>query len=238
MTKTVSEKTTALLQRRVDKLRESAMLRFPDDVDQRDSYIQEHLRLSERHDETHYWISLEAFDRLSREIISKHGPRPPLPADTLDSEQGADRSASRLSRVGNVLRGAARAARSVAKTSLGIDRASDEQVEARLGVCRACPGHHATFKQNGDLNTCGPMVKSIADAGLKTCGCVLNKKARDLKEDCPFGYWPKPDSSLTTASASPQGIDQGTGSPSPRDARHREAVPFVAKPPTAPNGAD
>ncbi|MCC6680717.1 MAG: hypothetical protein IT445_07425 [Phycisphaeraceae bacterium] len=45
----------------------------------------------------------------------------------------------------NVIRRAGHAARSVAKTTLGIDRASDAQVEARLNVCRRCPGGHATY---------------------------------------------------------------------------------------------
>lgn len=107
---------------------------------------------------------------------------------------------SRWRRTGEVIRRAAHAGRSVAKTTLGIDRASDEQFEARLAVCHRCPGGHATFKKDGGLHTCGPMLKSMADAGQQTCGCILNKKARDLKEDCPFGYWPTIDSSASPPS--------------------------------------
>jgi hypothetical protein len=94
-----------------------------------------------------------------------------------------------------VLRHASHAATSVAKTSLGIDRATDEQVEARLNVCRQCPGDHAVWRDDpasgGDVHTCGPMLGSMREAGEGTCGCVLRKKARDLAEDCPFDWWPK-----------------------------------------------
>ena len=34
--------------------------------------------------------------------------------------------------------------------------------------------------------------QSMAKAGKGTCGCVLSRKAKDLKEDCPVGWWPKP----------------------------------------------
>ena len=79
---------------------------------------------------------------------------------------------------------------SVAKTSLGIDRASDEQVEARLSVCRNCPGGHATWK-NGDVHTCGPMLESAKGTAIDgTCGCLLKKKARDARQTCPSDWWP------------------------------------------------
>jgi len=90
----------------------------------------------------------------------------------------------------SVLRHAGHAATSVAKTTLGIERATDEQVEARLNVCRRCPGNHAVWRDE-DVHTCGPMLASMRGAGVGTCGCVLRKKARDLAEDCPFGWWPK-----------------------------------------------
>ncbi len=92
----------------------------------------------------------------------------------------------------HVAKHALRGARSIAKTSLGIDRLPAEQITARLDVCRACPGEHATFRK-GDVHTCGPMLKSLKDKNRKTCGCILRAKAKDRKEDCPFGYWPKPD---------------------------------------------
>lgn len=80
---------------------------------------------------------------------------------------------------------------SVAKTSvLRRDRVSDAFYRTRLDICKGCPGGHAKFHKNGSLSTCGPMIKSLRDEGQKTCGCVLNKKARDVKESCPLGYWP------------------------------------------------
>ena len=86
-------------------------------------------------------------------------------------------------------RRAAHGAKSVAKTSLGIDRLPDDQVQARLDVCRTC--EHAVWRKDGtDVHTCGPMVQSLKREGKGTCGCVLGKKSLDRKEDCPFGYWP------------------------------------------------
>lgn len=89
----------------------------------------------------------------------------------------------------NVAKAAGHAAKSIAKTSIGVDRATDEQVEARLEVCRSCPGGHAVWR-GGDIYTCGPMIDSMREAGEGTCGCILRKKARDLAEGCPFGWWP------------------------------------------------
>lgn len=79
---------------------------------------------------------------------------------------------------------------SIIKTALGIDRLPAGQVKARLDVCRKCPGNHAVWKR-GQIHTCGPMLKSLLEKNRKSCGCVLRAKARDRKEDCPFGYWPK-----------------------------------------------
>lgn len=97
--------------------------------------------------------------------------------------------ASTLSQVVGVAKAGVHAAKSLAKTRLGVDRLSDEQIVVRLDVCRACPGGHATFKK-GDVHTCGPMLKSMRQKRRKTCGCILRSKARDRKENCPFGYWP------------------------------------------------
>lgn len=97
-----------------------------------------------------------------------------------------------LATYARVARRAAHATRSVAKTSLGMHRATNEQVEARLNVCRQCPGGHATWK-DGDVHTCGPMLESMKGNGQGTCGCILRRKARDLAEDCPFGWWPAND---------------------------------------------
>lgn len=96
-----------------------------------------------------------------------------------------------VSQGGLAFTGAAHAAGSVLKTSvLRRDRVSETDYAARLAVCRKCPGGHATFKRDGRLHTCGPMLESMKGNGQGTCGCVLAKKARDAKESCPFGYWP------------------------------------------------
>lgn len=103
--------------------------------------------------------------------------------------RGEDLAPTKMRQALNVLGAASHAARSVVKTSIGIDRATNEQVESRLAICRQCPGDHAVFR-SGELHTCGPMIASMREAGEGTCGCILEKKARDLAEDCPFGWWP------------------------------------------------
>jgi len=101
-----------------------------------------------------------------------------------DMQSGRPGGAVLVGRVGH-------AAKSVVKTQLlRRDRVAEADYQARLEVCRHCPGAHATFKSDGSLHTCGPMVESLKEQGRKTCGCVLSKKARDAKETCPFGYWP------------------------------------------------
>lgn len=95
-----------------------------------------------------------------------------------------------MSKNRNIVGVAGHAAKSVVKTTLGVDRLNADQIKARLDICRQCPGNHAEWKK-GDVHTCGPMLKSLRDKKRKTCGCILCAKARDRKEDCPFGYWPK-----------------------------------------------
>lgn len=84
-----------------------------------------------------------------------------------------------------------KAALSVAKTTVGIDRLPEDQVEARLAICRQCPSGHARFDKNGDLFTCGSMLDELRKVNpeSKACGCLLNKKARDATQSCPEGYW-------------------------------------------------
>lgn len=111
-----------------------------------------------------------------------------------------------------LVRGAARGAASMVKTGLlRQDRLDEEQFQARLDVCRQCPGGHAVWKR-GDVHTCGPMLKSMRQKKRKTCGCILKRKARDRKEDCPFGYWPKP------AGPDPDHTDDGPSDVSEADA--------------------
>lgn len=77
------------------------------------------------------------------------------------------------------------AAKSVAQTSVGLHRVSQEQYNARIQTCAQCPGGHVEFK-NGKPFSCGPLLGDKP----KTCGCNIPSKARDIREDCPNGYWP------------------------------------------------
>lgn len=158
----------ALLKRSIQSLREQASTRPA-------GYMEDVLARAERVDDEHYWIEPQAYLDLCRRWQA--APPPPKSRP------------SRPRRIANLISSAARATRSVARTSLGINRATDEQIDARLNVCRQCPGNHAIWK-NGDVHTCGPMLQSMADTGGGTCGCILRRKARDLTEDCPFGWWP------------------------------------------------
>jgi hypothetical protein len=124
-----------------------------------------------------------------QKLAERHGlallSAPEEPASTV---QASTSPLSRTHQFANLLGSAARATRSVAKTSLGIGWASDEQAVARLDVCRQCPGNHAVWK-NGDVHTCGPMLASMKGQGEGTCGCILHREARDLAENCLFGWW-------------------------------------------------
>jgi len=152
-----------------------------------EGYVDQVLAEAERVEGEHYWIERWRYLALCRRWGSlpavanpRAQPRPkprPFPPPT--------RGRQAL----NLGKAAAHAATSVAKTSLGIDRAPDELVEARLNVCRNCPGNHATWK-NGDVHTCGPMVESAKGVRDGTCGCLLRAKAKDVTERCPFNHWP------------------------------------------------
>lgn len=159
----------ALLKRSLTSLHHQATTRPP-------GYVADVLARADRVDDEHYWIEPQAYLELCRRWQATPPPKP---------------RPSRPRQIANLIGSAARATRSVARTSLGINRATDEQVEARLNVCRQCPGNHAMWK-NGDVHTCGPMLQSMADNGGGTCGCILPRKARDLTETCPFGWWPEP----------------------------------------------
>ncbi len=126
-------------------------------------------------DEGWYTLYGEDFEMLRRRWALR-GPKPPT---------------SKLKTAAHITHRLAHAAASIAKTTLGIDRATEEQVDARFNVCRHCPGGHATFNADGSLPTCGPMLESLKRDGHGTCGCILTIKARDRAEACPFGWWPK-----------------------------------------------
>lgn len=87
---------------------------------------------------------------------------------------------------------AAKAAQSVVQVTVSAKhRASPEHHADRLSVCRSC--EHAKWKVNRhggrSLHTCGEMLKSITDPDAPTCGCVLDKKAKDKRQNCPMDKW-------------------------------------------------
>ena len=99
---------------------------------------------------------------------------------------------------------------STAKTQfLRADRASERHYESRLDVCSDCPGGHAKFKPGGQLHTCGPMLVSLTRKGVPTCGCLLTRKARDVKQACPFGYWDAADAAAARAAKQPAAVVTG-----------------------------
>lgn len=100
-----------------------------------------------------------------------------------------DASRSRLARAIDVARAATLGALSVLKTSVGIGLLPRAGVEARLDVCRKCPGNFAVMRDD-DVYTCGKLLDVQRSAGQSTCGCILRIKAVDAEENCPNGWWP------------------------------------------------
>lgn len=90
-------------------------------------------------------------------------------------------------------RAAAHGVLSVLKTSAGVGLLSRPEVEARLDVCRRCPGGLAVLRGD-DVHTCGRLLEIQREQGRATCGCILRMKAVDTEEDCPNGWWPRPGS--------------------------------------------
>jgi hypothetical protein len=76
---------------------------------------------------------------------------------------------------------------SVKTSILRLDRTTPEQFDARIDICKACD--ESTKTRKGEPYTCGPMLESLGNPDLSTCGCLLRRKARDKKQNCPFGYW-------------------------------------------------
>ncbi|WP_437306687.1 hypothetical protein [Sorangium sp. So ce388] len=104
-----------------------------------------------------------------------------------------DVETSRFARAITRARAAARGALSVLKTSLKVGLLPRPEVEARLDVCRRCPGGLAVMREGGDdVYTCGKLLEIHREQGRSTCGCILRAKAVDAEEDCPNGWWPRP----------------------------------------------
>lgn len=74
------------------------------------------------------------------------------------------------------LRKLAHGAAGLAKSRLGIDRASDEVIEYRQNICQACD--QAKYRKDGTLTKC------------TICGCGLMDKTRLNHESCPCDKWP------------------------------------------------
>ncbi|WP_437668994.1 hypothetical protein [Sorangium sp. So ce131] len=101
-----------------------------------------------------------------------------------------DVEVSRFSGAITRARAAAQGALSVLRTSLGVGLLARPEVEARLSVCRRCPGGLAVMRGD-DVYTCGRLLEVHRAQGRSTCGCVLRMKAVDAEEDCPNGWWPR-----------------------------------------------
>lgn len=87
-------------------------------------------------------------------------------------------------------RAAAHGALSLLRTSVGVGLLARPQIEARLDVCRRCPGGLAVLR-DGDVYTCGRLLEIHREQGRSTCGCILRAKAADADEQCPNGWWPR-----------------------------------------------
>jgi hypothetical protein len=101
-----------------------------------------------------------------------------------------DVETSRFARAITGARAAAHGALSVLKTSLGVGLLPRREVEARLNVCRSCPGGLAVMRGD-EVYTCGRLLEIHREQGRSTCGCILRKKAVDAEEDCPNAWWPQ-----------------------------------------------
>ena len=109
-----------------------------------------------------------------------------------DGDAGAPAVDGSLAAARHLMGRVAHGAASLAKTTLGRDRSSAALVEARLAVCRHCPGGHAVLRPDGAVHSCGPLLAAAPPGARAPCGCWLRQKARDARERCPFGWWPAP----------------------------------------------
>ena len=87
------------------------------------------------------------------------------------------------------------AAESIVNTTMsGTNRVSLEQFNERLSVCKNCPSGVVTLNKHGQPHRCGKIDDIFKKQGKgKPCGCILKKKAKDKRQDCPMGHWPKLD---------------------------------------------
>lgn len=64
------------------------------------------------------------------------------------------------------------------KVALGIDRAPDDVIEARLAECVKCP--HRIF---------GAPDKLVSLSRCRLCKCLVKQAAKVASKECPDGRW-------------------------------------------------
>lgn len=118
---------------------------------------------------THLYVPRSAYDRINA---------PPEPHTTAPP---FGRVPSVASIFGSVVHGVV----SMAKTAAGIDVATAEEQAQRLAQCATC-AH--VVKKNAKPHTCGPFlnVLKMQKRVGPGCGCLLDQKTRDIKEECPL----------------------------------------------------
>ena len=87
---------------------------------------------------------------------------------------------------------AASAVESIINTKISKkNRATDHQIRERLDICKNCPSGFVELDKKGRPYRCGKIDDIFKEAGKgKPCGCILKKKARDTRQQCPAGHWP------------------------------------------------
>lgn len=120
---------------------------------------------------THLYVPRSAYERINA---------PPEPSKQASS---FGRAPSVASIFGSVVHGVV----SMAKTAAGIDVATAEEQAQRLGPS-GCGGCSYVVKKHGKPHTCGPFlnVLKLQKRVAPGCGCLLDQKTRDIKEECPL----------------------------------------------------
>lgn len=135
-----------------------------------------------------YWISKSLAEKKGLFPFPEGTPHHVSEDRIYISPQDLDRvlkKATPAPKKSSLLRKLSHAAKSVTQTTFGLYRVSEEQYNARIQACASCPGGHVEFR-NGKPFSCGPLLGNKP----KTCGCNIPSKARDMRENCPNGYWP------------------------------------------------
>lgn len=67
--------------------------------------------------------------------------------------------------------------------------ATEQAQHPKLAICRTCPEHTDQPMFGVTLTICGRLLVDAFDASKKTCGCVMDVKARLPGAVCPLGKW-------------------------------------------------